>query len=262
VIRIERLGDPRIADYRLLADPDALVRANLFVAEGRLVVKRLLSLPFRTRSILVTLPAFGALTESIRVANPSLPVYLVDQSLMDGVVGFNIHRGCLALAERPRPLTLAEGLAPDATRLVVVERVNNPDNIGGIFRSAAAFGVDAVVVGPNCSDPLYRKAIRTSMAATLHVPFLVAGPWPGALAVLRERGFHVIALTPAADALPLDQCPRDRPRVALLVGAEGQGLSIEAMDAADERVSIPMRGGTDSLNVAVAASIALYHFRR
>ena len=145
--------------------------------------------------------------------------------------------------------------------MLVLEGVNNPDNIGGLFRSAAAFGVDLVVLGPGCSDPLYRKAIRTSMAATLQVPFVAAGEWPAALSLLRAHGFRVMALTPAADAVPLDDCPRDHPRLALLAGAEGDGLTPAAMAAADQRVRIPIADGTDSLNVTVAVSIALHRLR-
>jgi len=142
----------------------------------------------------------------------------------------------------------------------VMEAVNNPDNVGGIFRSAAAFATDAVVLGPACSDPLYRKSIRTSMAATLAVPFADAGSWPHAIVALRSHGLRVIALTPAPDAQPLDELPRHLERTAILLGSEGDGLSREALDAADDRIRIRMPGDSDSLNVAVAASIALHWF--
>jgi tRNA G18 (ribose-2'-O)-methylase SpoU len=259
VIRIASPDDARIAEYRHLADPGFLVRANLFVAEGRLVVRRLLSHPlFRIRSILVTHTAFEALADVL--AGAAADIFVVDQATMNGIAGFNIHRGCLALAERPQPLRLAELPLEAACRIVVLEAVNNPDNIGGIFRSAAAFGVDAVVLGPACSDPLYRKSVRTSMAAALTVPFATAAAWPGDLQLLRERGMRVLALTPAGDATPLDALPRDLRRIALLVGAEGEGLTREAMAYADARVTIPMRPAVNSLNVTVAASIALYYF--
>jgi tRNA G18 (ribose-2'-O)-methylase SpoU len=188
-------------------------------------------------------------------------VFVVDQQTMNGIAGFNIHRGCLALAKRPATLTLETLPLAAARRLVILEGVNNPDNIGGIFRSAAAFGVDAVVLGPACSDPLYRKSVRTSMAATLAVPFADAGVWPDALAWLRARGWPIVALTPAADAAPLDTLPSNPPNVALLVGAEGDGLSAAALAAADRLLRIPMSPRVDSLNVTVATSIALYHFR-
>lgn len=259
MIRVASLDDPRVSGYRHIADVAWLQHANLFVAEGRLVVRRvLLGGRFAVRSILVTEPALESLRDVLdRVQGE---VLVIEQRAMNEVVGFNIHRGCLALAERPAAQTIADLPLGSLRRVVVLEGVNNPDNIGGIFRSAAAFGVDAIVLGPSCSDPLYRKSVRTSMAATLAVPFAEAGAWPDALARLRAHGITVIAITPAGDARPLDVLPRGLDRVALLVGAEGEGLSAEAMRAADARVRIPMRGPADSLNVTVAASVALHWF--
>ena len=251
------MSQPSIDEYRLLADPDALAAAGLFVAEGRLVVSRLLARGrFVTRSVLVTEAARDAMRKVLD--ETSAPVFVVDQQTMNAVAGFNIHRGCLALAERPPRATIADLALDDARLVVVLEGVNNPDNVGGIFRSASAFAADAVILGPSCSDPLYRKSVRTSMAATLDVPFVDAGAWPHAIADLRARGFTVLALTPAADATPIDDIARSLARVAILVGAEGEGLSEPAMAAADYRVRIPMPGTADSLNVTVAASIAMY----
>jgi len=259
VIRIASLEDDRVADYRYLTAPHRLRDAGLFVAEGRLVVRRLLPNPrFRTRSVLVTEPAFDALRDILE--QTAADVFVIDQHTMNAVAGFNIHRGCLALAERPASRTLTDLPLETLQRVVILEGVNNPDNVGGIFRSAAAFGVEAVVLGPACSDPLYRKCVRTSMAAALAVPFVEAGVWPQAVRTLRDRGLRVLALTPAPDAMPLDEVSRHLDRVAILVGAEGEGLTRDAMEAADQRVRIPMGGWTDSLNVTVAASIALYHF--
>jgi tRNA G18 (ribose-2'-O)-methylase SpoU len=257
MIRIPSLDDPRVADYRQLANPDALARAGLFVAEGRLVVRRLLANGrFVTRSVLVTEVAFDALRDVLE--RTQADVFVVDQRTMNEIAGFNIHRGCLALAERPAAAELEDLPLDGARLLVVLEGVNNPDNVGGIFRSAAAFGADAVILGPSCSDPLYRKSVRTSMAATLAVPFATAGAWPQAIGVLRSDGFTVVALTPASDAIAIEDLPRHLDRVAILVGAEGEGLSDGAMAAADYRVRIPMTTMADSLNVTVAASIALY----
>jgi tRNA G18 (ribose-2'-O)-methylase SpoU len=259
VTRIESLADARIAEYHSISNPDALLRRGLFVAEGRLVVRRLLANPrFRTHSVLVTAAAYDALKDSADTT--AVDVFLVDQPTMNGIAGFNIHRGCLALAHRPPPSTVADLPLAHARRVVVMEGVNNPDNVGGIFRSAAAFATDAVVLGPACSDPLYRKSIRTSMAATLALPFADAGAWPEAIDVLRSHGLRVLALTPAADALPLEDLGRDFDRVAILVGSEGDGLSRAALQAADDRVRIRMTGPGDSLNVTVAASIALHWF--
>lgn len=259
MISITSLDDPRIADYRQLSNAAALARAGLFVAEGRLVVRRLIAGGrFVTRSILVTDGALDALRDVLERAEA--PVLVADQRTMNEIAGFNIHRGCLALAERPAPAELEDLRLDTARLLVVLEGVNNPDNVGGIFRSAAAFGADAVILGPSCSDPLYRKSVRTSMAATLAVPFAAAGAWPQAIGILRSRGFRVVALTPASDATSIADLPRDLDRVAILVGAEGEGLSAGAMAAADYAVRIPMTGTADSLNVTVAASIALYRF--
>ncbi len=261
MIAIASLDDPRVTDYRAIAKPQALTEAGLFVAEGRLVVRRLLGLPrYVTRSVLVTPAARDALGDLLQRLDQRIPVYIVDQAVMNGVTGFNMHRGCLALAERPA-MPLLDGLPGTARRLVILEGVNNPDNVGGVFRSAAALGVDAVVLGPGCADPFYRKAIRTSMGATLQVSCFDAGDWPTALTTLRHRGFHLIALTPAAHARPLSEVRPDHARVALVVGAEGGGLTAPAMAAADECVRIPMAGATDSLNVTVATSIALYGLR-
>jgi tRNA G18 (ribose-2'-O)-methylase SpoU len=259
VIRIRSLEDERVAEYRRLSDPDWLRSAGLFVGEGRLVVRRLLPNPrFLTRSVLVTDAAFDSLRDVLE--RTTTDVFLVDQHTMNDVAGFNIHRGCLAMAERPAPLSLDDLMRTALGRVVVLEGVNNPDNVGGVFRSAAALGVDAVVLGPACSDPLYRKSVRTSMAATLTVPFADAGAWPDAIGKLQAHGLRVFALTPASHALPLDRVSRTLDRVAVLVGSEGAGLSQAAMDAADERVQIPMTARADSLNVTVAASIAMYWF--
>jgi len=262
VVEIASLEDPRVAAYRLTSSPVDLIAAGLFVAEGRLVVDRLLRAPrYPIHSVLVTRPALRAIEGALASRPTPPPIFVLDQSQMNAIVGFNIHRGCLALAERPARETLSAAHLTAVRRLAALEGVNNPDNVGGIFRSAAAFGVDLVVMGPGCSDPLYRKAIRTSMAATLHVPFVDAGAWPHALDLLRDAGFERIALTPAADATPLDALAGDAARVALMVGAEGDGLTGDALAHADRRVRIPIASTVDSLNATVAASIALHHFR-
>ena len=259
LIPVDALDDPRAADYRHIADAAYLQARSLFVAEGRLVVTRLLALPqWQTRSVLVTKAAADNLGATLDRAGA--PVYLADQSLMNAIAGFNIHRGCLALAARQPERTLDRDVARRARRVLILEGVSNPDNVGGLFRSAEAFGVDLVVLGPGCGDPLYRKAIRTSMASTLAVPFVQAGDWPGAIGRLRASRFQVIALTPSDRALLIADVPLAGPHVAVLVGAEGAGLSEPAMQASDMRARIPMTGAIDSLNVTTAASIAMYHF--
>ena len=257
-VPINTLDDPRVADYRHVTNPVHLLERSLFVAEGRLVVERLLSLPqWATHSVLVTQAAADSLGATLDRA--AAPVYLADQSLMNEIAGFNIHRGCLALAAR-QPTRARDRAVTDGRRVLILEGVSNPDNIGGLFRSAEAFGVDLVLLGPECADPLYRKAIRTSMGSTLAVPFVDAGDWPAAIGLLRASRFQVVALTPAASAVPIASIPAAGPRIAILVGAEGAGLSEPAMAAADLRARIPMSGAIDSLNVATAAAIALYQF--
>lgn len=261
---IASADDSRLQPYRQLIDPASLSRAGLFVAEGRFVVRRLIALRrHQLHSMLVTATALEALRDSpgfSRDDAAAADVYVVDQSLMNEVVGFNIHRGCLALAHRPRLQTLDDLVRPASRRALVLEGVNNPDNVGGIFRSAAAFGVDAVVLGPGCGDPLYRKAIRTSMAATLQVPFCDAGDWPRALETLRTRGFRVLALSTDAGAEPLESVSPTAPdHVAPVVGNEGHGLTEAALNGCDARVRIRMSSAVDSLNVTVATSIAMHH---
>lgn len=257
--------DPRLDEYRNVPDPALLRARGVFIAEGRHVVRRLLVSRFRARSVLVTPAARDALRDVLDAA-ADLPVFVVSQAAMNALAGFNLHRGCLAVGERPAAVRW-EDVVRGAARLVVLDRVSNADNVGGIFRSAAAFGVDAVLLGPSCADPLYRKAIRTSMAATLGVPFAPLPDWPADLARLRTAGFRLVALTPSPAAVPLSSPafgaqPPATASVALLVGHEGDGLSAEALASADVRVRIPMAAGVDSLNVATAAAIGLYELSR
>ena len=256
-IAIETLDDARVADYQHLADPAQLLARSLFVAEGRLVVRQLLGLRrWDLHSVLLTASAAVNLADVLHLT--TAPVYLVEQALMNAIAGFNIHRGCLALARRPVPATLDRIASGPLSRVLLMEGISNPDNVGGLFRTAAAFGVELVVLGPSCGDPLYRKAIRTSMAATLVVPFVTAPEWPGAIGDLRTDGFTVAALTPHHGAVPLRDLPRQA-KLALVVGAEGDGLTEPARAAATFRIRIPMSTAIDSLNVTTAASIAMYH---
>ncbi len=263
VIPLADPSDPRLDDYRNVPDPELLRRRGLFVAEGRLVVRVLLGGSMAaTRSLLVTETALHALIDVIEPRLDGLPVYVVPQSVVQDLTGFDIHRGCLAIGERPDRLSIGDLLArhPAPRALVVLEQVANADNIGGVFRNAAAFGVGGVVLGPGCCDPLYRKAIRVSMGATLRVPWARAAEWPGELEELKRSGFTVAALTPRPPAVPIGAFARgggQGRRLALLAGSEGAGLSEGALAAADVALRIPMVPGADSLNVATATGIAL-----
>ena len=257
MIPVTSIDDMRVAAYRHIADPDRLFDLGLFVAEGRLVVRRLIDLQhWAIDSILLTRPAADALVDML--PKTRAPVYVAGQEVMNEIAGFNIHRGCLALVRRPATPTLDRVAAGPLSRVLVLEGVNNPDNVGGLFRSAAAFGIELVVLGPNSGDPLYRKAIRTSMGATLSVPFVEVPQWPGAISDLRRDGFTVVALTPAMGAAPLEEV-FPHAKLALLVGSEGTGLTEAALRTATLRIRIPTTANVDSLNVTTAASIAMYH---
>ena len=263
LVPIDDPGDARTDDYRNIPDADLLERRGIFVAEGRLVVRRLLAgSALTTRSVMVTRAARDALAD-VLASRPDVPVYLVPQATMDGIAGFSIHRGCLAVGERPRPARWQD-VAAGARTVVMLERVANADNVGGIFRNAAAFGADAVLLDPSSLDPLYRKAIRTSMGAALLVPFARATPWPGALHELREQNVALVALTPSPAAMSLQACAAALAgrRAAVAFGHEGEGLTAPAVAACDYQARIPMAPGVDSLNVASAAAIALYELRR
>lgn len=284
VVPIDSPADPRVADYANLRDRQLAAGAGLgdrpgvFLAEGELVVRTLIDSGRRVRSVLITPTRLESMRDAIERLPAEVPVYLAGPGVMDGVVGFHIHRGVLAAGERwPEP-TLAEVLAR-ATRVLVLEGLANHDNVGGLFRVAAALGgVEAalrdggaheirlehraaVVLSPGTCDPLYRKAIRVSMGSALRVPFATATPWPAVLADVCRAGFRLVALTPAADAVPIERLDPSGPRVAVMLGAEGPGLSAEAMAMADVRVRIPIDASVDSLNVVTAGAIALHRLR-
>jgi tRNA G18 (ribose-2'-O)-methylase SpoU len=259
IIRVDDPADERLAAYRNVPDHELLVQSGLFVAEGRLVVRRLIEARrFPVRSVMATDAALVPLRELLDTRS-ELPVYLVPQAVMNGITGFNMHRGCLALGERPRSRHWRD-LTKGARRAIALERIGNADNVGSIVRSASAFGVDAVLLERNCIDPLYRKAIRTSMGAALTMPYAEAEPWPEVLRQLGRDGWVVIGMTPSPTALPIRPLAltiSDRP-VVVVVGNEGEGLSDAGLEACTHRARIPMTKNVDSLNVATAAAIALY----
>ena len=270
-IEIESPDDPRIAGYRDMKDRELRRELGLFVVEGRINVRCLIERsPYRPISVLASRTAFAALRAALARLDADTPVYLADRAVLRELVGFDLHRGCLALCEQPGPTDLGELLAfggPPGrdSLLVVLEGLSNHDNVGGVFRNAMAFGVDAVLLCPRCCDPLYRKAIRTSMGATLCVPFGRAGSWPEQpLVALARAGYSLVALDPAGRAIgpvrpggPALPLPR---RAALLLGTEGAGITSEALALADLHLRIDMAAGMDSLNVATASGIALHHF--
>jgi tRNA G18 (ribose-2'-O)-methylase SpoU len=260
--------DAALAPYRLIGNPDALRREGLFAVEGRLVLPRLLASRYRAHSVLVSEPAHAALEPLLR-SHPDLPVHIASIDAISQITGFDFHRGCLALAFREEARSLDDVLGPESKALspepvVILEAVSNPDNIGGIFRSAHALGARAVVVSPNCADPLYRKSIRTSMGAVLDVPSTTLDDFPAGLRDLSARGYRVIAMVTDAGAPALrDVIGESRAAVAFLLGSEGYGLSTQAREAATATARIPMASTeADSLNVTAAATIALYEYSR
>lgn len=254
-------ADERIADYRALTDVELRTRweppHGLFIAEGELVLRRALQSGYAPRSYLLDRARADALPEL-----GGAPVYVADQQVLRQTTGFHVHRGVLASFHR-RPLPQAATVLATARRVLVCEDVNNHTNLGAIFRSAAGLGMAAVLLSPSCADPLYRRSVRVSMGAVFAVPYATLAPWPDGLGRVRAAGFSVLALTPASDAVPIQRLdPAYRIRPALLLGAEGPGLSVAALSAADCRVAIPMQGGVDSLNVAAAAAVACWELAR
>ena len=263
---VSRADDPRLADYVALTDP-ALRRARdratgVFIAEGRLVVERLLRSRHPVRSVLVTDRGLRALRPALEDAD--VAVYLVDAAVAHAVTGYDVHRGVLAAGQR-LPLPDPAGLLAGAAVVLVLEDISEQANMGAIFRNAAALGADAVLLSPLCCDPLYRRSVRVSMGAVLSVPFTYLEPWPTALTALAEHGFATAALTPAPEAEPLETAAAalvgGGGRVALVLGAEGPGLSPAALARCGRRVRIAMEPGVDSLNVATAAAVALHLLR-
>ena len=264
IIPVDDPADPRVSDYVGLTDPDLRRRrerggvdgdGEFFIAEGLVVIRQLLRSAYRVRSLLLTRPRLAALESEVE--HLEVPVFVGTQEVVNAVTGFHLHRGAVAAADR-RPLPSVEDLVSTAGPVVMTEGVNDHENLGALFRNAAAFGAGAVLMDPTTADPLYRRSIRVSVGQVLHVPFAVADPWPGTVCRLQQFGFEVLALTPGSGAESLSDVDR-RPRQAVLVGAEGPGLSAGAMAAADRRVRIPLAPGVDSLNVATAAAIALHH---
>ncbi|HEV2054322.1 MAG TPA: RNA methyltransferase [Methylomirabilota bacterium] len=268
---IEDPEDPRLADYREIRDAERRRRDGTFIAEGRQVVRRLLSAGrYRVRSALVTPPALHALGEALGAAG--VPTYLLRQEVVEAVVGMEFHHGCLAAGERGAEPTAEAVLAETRSeRLVVLEGLGDSSNVGALFRNALAFGVGAVFLAPGTADPLYRKAIRVSSGATVALPFARLADWPRDLERLRDAGYTVLALTPRAEAVDIGElgdggelgAGRPLPaRLALLLGTESRGLSAEALAAADLHVRIPMAPEMDSLNVAAAGAVALHWLSR
>ena len=256
LVVIDDFQDPRLDPYRDVKDRDVKGRFDGFMAEGRFVIERLLTSSLAETLSVLTTPERWPHLNTVGLA-PDVPVYLVKQEIMNRVIGFDLHRGYLALGrlrQSPQPKDL---LRPGSLLVIALSGIANTDNMGGLFRNAAAFGVDAVILDQKCCDPFYRKALRVSMGASLCVPHIRLEKTDSLLDVLNANGLSGFALSPNKGCV-LSQVKIPQ-RACLIFGSEGPGLDARLMEQVD-RVTIPMRGDFDSLNVATASGIALHHF--
>ncbi|WP_353827565.1 TrmH family RNA methyltransferase [Agromyces sp. SYSU T0242] len=262
-MRIEHVTDAAsdaVADYARLTD--VALRSiteperGIFIAESAKVIRRAIASGCTPRSVLMEEKWLADLAPHLEPFD--IPVHLADAAGLEAITGYRVHRGALAAFERPALPDPGELLA-DARRVVILEDIVDHTNVGAIIRSVAALGADAVLVTPRCADPLYRRSVRVSMGTVFQVPWTRLPDWPEARALLTAHGVHVAALALAEDAVTLRALADDPPaKLALVLGAEGDGLSRRALDAADTIVTIPMAHGVDSLNVAAAGAVALY----
>lgn len=265
-ILITDASDPRLEDYVSLTDVALRRRAEpergLYIAESEKVIRRALVAGHRPRSFLMAERWLTDLADVVADAEShDVPVFVGEHDVIERLTGFHLHRGALASMQRPG-LPEVASLVADARRIVVLEDIVDHTNVGAIFRSAAALGVDAVLVTPRCADPLYRRSIRVSMGTVFQVPWTRIDPWPSGMAVLQSHGFTVAALALSDDAVALDVLEAAPPtKVAVVLGAEGDGLGGTTVAAADVVVRIPMAGGVDSLNVAAASAVAMWALR-
>ncbi|MEX1178550.1 MAG: RNA methyltransferase [Nitriliruptor sp.] len=262
LVHLSDPSDPALGDYAALTDPALRKRyenrAGVFIAEGPNPVRELVTSPYPVRSLLVAEERVAEVTDLLVAVDA--PVYVVPRDVLYELVRFPLHQGVLGCGVRRDP-PVVDAVVHGARRLLVLEGLNDHENLGTLFRSARGLGYQGVLLGPGCADPLYRRSVRVSMGHVLHVPFArVDGEVGRSLEALHASGVRTVALTPDPDAPDLRRTADelgDRP-VALLLGAEGPGLSTAALTGAHLRARIPMRGGVDSLNVAAAGAIAMH----
>ena len=264
--RVVDPSDDRLGDYLHLTDVALRSRTEpergLFIAESAAVIRRALATGHRLRSVLMDDRWLVDLEDVVAAADSQgAEIFLADREVLEAVTGFHVHRGALAAMHRPT-LRSVEDVTAGARRIVILEDIVDHTNVGAIFRSVAGLGADAVLVTPRCADPFYRRSVRVSMGAVFHVPWTRIDPWPQGLALVRKAGVVVAALALRDDAVTLADLAEAPPeRLALVLGAEGDGLSQGVLDSADLCVRIPMQAGIDSLNVAAASAVALWALR-
>ncbi|MHB9863002.1 TrmH family RNA methyltransferase [Streptomyces sp. YIM S03343] len=271
LITVENPNDPRLTDYTGLTDVELRRKREpaegLFIAEGEKVIRRAKEAGYEMRSMLLSAKWIDVMRDVIDEL--PAPVYAVSPELAEQVTGYHVHRGALASMQRKPLPTAAELLAPPARpqkgagqRVAIFEDIVDHANLGAAFRNAAALGVDAVFLTPRCADPLYRRAVKVSMGAVFHVPWTRLTSWPKDVEIFREHGFVTAALCLNEKSITIDELAARRyEKLVLMLGTEGDGLSVDALRAADEWVRIPMSAGVDSLNVAAASAVAFYATR-
>jgi tRNA G18 (ribose-2'-O)-methylase SpoU len=264
LVHLDSADDPRLSDYRNLTDVQLRLAKEpaegLYIAESPKVLRRAIDAGHAPRSFLLA-PKWLPDLDDVIARFPSVPAFVAPEATLEVITGFRLHRGALAAMQRPEPRPLTEVLA-GARRVAVIEDLVDHTNLGAVFRSAAALGIDAVLVSPRSADPLYRRAVRVSMGSVFQVPWVRLTSWPGELATVRAAGFTLAALALVPGAVPLGAFPAQRhERLALLLGTEGNGLSSGALAEVDVALTIPMHGGVDSLNVAAAAAVAFWECR-
>ncbi|HET7386411.1 MAG TPA: RNA methyltransferase [Nocardioidaceae bacterium] len=259
LIEVTDPEDPRLGDYRDLRDVHLRkhleAEHGLFLAEGAKVVRRAVGAGFVVRSLLMAPRWLDGLADVL--AATDAPCYVVSEALAENVTGFHVHRGALASLHR-RPLPSVPDVLTGARTIVAAEDIVDHTNVGAMFRSCAALGVDAMLLSPRCADPLYRRSVKVAMGAVFSLPYARVDDWYDAPVMLAEHGFTTVALTLDEDALPLAQAVAGVDRLAMLLGSEGHGLSARWAGAAERRAVIPMSAGIDSLNVAAASAVACY----
>lgn len=258
-------SDPRVTDYTGLTDTQLRRRREpaegLYIAESTKVLRRAIDAGHTPRSFFLTEKWLPDL-EDVLDRFPDVPAYVGSEAVLEEITGFHLHRGALAAMNRPAPLNL-EDLLSKAHRVVVLEDMVDHTNLGAVFRSAAALGIDAVLVTPRCADPLYRRAIRVSMGAVFQVPWVRLESWPDSTRTLRDLGFLVAALALEPGSIELQELSLQNPdRLALILGTEGEGLPAQTIQQSDLTVRIPMSHAVDSLNVAAAGAVAFWECRR